>query len=124
MRLRRARRTRLGCAVLAVDLSNYHADILFQQHGREAADRALVLAAARLIRGVARDVDTVSRTGAQPVCRCCWRARCCPDKWWPWPRRRVAHGLRPSPRLPPAGVTLKLSHRHRTGAGFSAARKP
>ncbi|MGE0331044.1 MAG: 7TM diverse intracellular signaling domain-containing protein [Ramlibacter sp.] len=101
--LRRARRTRLGCAVLAVDLSN-HADIL-AAHGREAADRALVLAAARLM-GVARDVDTVARTGASQFV-ILLEGPVKPAEMVALATQALARGLRPSPRLPP-GVTLRF----------------
>ncbi len=101
--LRRARRTRLGCAVLAVDLSN-HADIL-AAHGREAADRALVLAAARLM-GVARDVDTVARTGASQFV-ILLEGPVKPAEMVALTTQALARGLRPSPRLPP-GVTLRF----------------
>ena len=56
--LRRARRLGHRCAVLLVDLSN-HAEIVSRQ-GREAGDRALVIAASRLCQ-VVREVDTVCR---------------------------------------------------------------
>jgi len=56
--LRRARRLGHRCAVLLVDLSN-HADIVARE-GREAGDRALVVAASRLCQ-VVREVDTVCR---------------------------------------------------------------
>nr|WP_283254374.1 7TM diverse intracellular signaling domain-containing protein [Ramlibacter paludis] len=57
--LRRARRTGQRCSVLMVELSN-HGDIVARE-GREAGDRALVVAASRLS-AVVRDVDTVCRT--------------------------------------------------------------
>jgi GGDEF domain-containing protein len=56
--LRRSRRLGHRCSVLLVDLSN-HAEIVARA-GREAADRALVIAASRLT-SVVRDVDTVCR---------------------------------------------------------------
>jgi two-component system, sensor histidine kinase LadS len=56
--LRRARRLGHRCAVLLVDLTN-HADIVSRE-GREAGDRALVVAAARLCQ-VVREMDTVCR---------------------------------------------------------------
>ena len=56
--LRRAHRLGHRCAVLLVDLAN-HADIVSRE-GREAGDRALVVAASRLST-VVRDVDTVCR---------------------------------------------------------------
>ncbi len=56
--LGRARRTRHQVGVLLVELGN-HADIQ-TEFGREAADKAMVVAAARLSE-VVRDLDTVSR---------------------------------------------------------------
>jgi diguanylate cyclase (GGDEF)-like protein len=56
--LRRARRYGHHCGLVLVDVSN-HADIVARA-GREAGDRALVVAASRLS-GVVRDVDTVCR---------------------------------------------------------------
>jgi diguanylate cyclase (GGDEF)-like protein len=56
--LRRARRLGHRCAVLVVDLANH--DEIVQSGGREAGDRALVVAASRLSRLV-REIDTVCR---------------------------------------------------------------
>jgi two-component system, sensor histidine kinase LadS len=56
--LRRARRYEHHCGLVLVDVTN-HADIVARA-GREAGDRALVVAASRLS-GVVRDVDTVCR---------------------------------------------------------------
>jgi diguanylate cyclase (GGDEF)-like protein len=56
--LRRGARLGHRCSVLIVDLAN-HAEILAKE-GREAGDRALVVAASRLT-SVVRDVDTVCR---------------------------------------------------------------
>ncbi len=56
--LKRARRSGQRFGVLLVELSN-HADIVARE-GREAGDRALVVAASRLS-SVVRDVDTVCR---------------------------------------------------------------
>lgn len=56
--LRRSRRYAHRCGLVLVDVSN-HADIVSRE-GREAGDRALVVAASRLS-AVVRDVDTVSR---------------------------------------------------------------
>jgi GGDEF domain-containing protein len=56
--LRRASRAGQRCAVLLVDLAN-HAEIVARE-GREAGDRALVVAASRLSQ-VVREVDTVCR---------------------------------------------------------------
>jgi diguanylate cyclase (GGDEF)-like protein len=57
--LKRARRGDHRCALLAINFTNYHE--IATVHGREVADRSLVLAAARL-KTVAREVDTVART--------------------------------------------------------------
>lgn len=56
--MRRAGRSGHRCSVLLVDLAN-HGDIV-QREGREAGDRALVVAASRLS-SVVREVDTVCR---------------------------------------------------------------
>lgn len=56
--LRRARRSGHRCAVLLVDLAN-HGEIVARE-GREAGDRALVVAASRLSQ-VVSEVDTVCR---------------------------------------------------------------
>ena len=57
--MRRARRYGHRCGLVLVDLAN-HVDIVSRE-GREAGDRALVVAASRLS-AVVRDVDTVCRT--------------------------------------------------------------
>lgn len=59
--LLRARRNRFRAGLLAVGLVN-HGEIAAEL-GDEAADRALVLVASQLVH-VARDVDTVARTGS------------------------------------------------------------
>ncbi|MFP8779367.1 7TM diverse intracellular signaling domain-containing protein [Hydrogenophaga sp. RWCD_12] len=56
--LKRARRGKHQCGLLLVELSN-HGEIAVRE-GREAGDRALVVAASRLA-SVVRDVDTVCR---------------------------------------------------------------
>lgn len=56
--LKRARRSGQRCGLILVELSN-HAEIVARE-GREAGDRALVVAASRLT-AVVRDVDTVCR---------------------------------------------------------------
>lgn len=56
--LKRARRGKHRCGLLLVELFN-HAEIA-EREGREAGDRALVVAASRLL-GVVSDVDTVCR---------------------------------------------------------------
>ncbi len=56
--LRRSRRYGHRCGLMLVELSNHRE--IFEREGREASDRALVVAASRLS-SVLRDVDTVSR---------------------------------------------------------------
>lgn len=101
--LRRAQRGNHHCAVLAINLAN-HGEIL-ASHGRDAADRALVLAGARLTR-VARDVDTVSRID---LCQftMLMEGPVSPDQVAALATQAVARGLNPSPKLP-GGVTLKF----------------
>lgn len=99
----RAQRYGHQSAVLLVHLDN-HAEIA-RRHGREIADRALVIAASQL-REVARDVDTAARVDDDsfallmegPV-----RAQHALNT----ATSVVANGLRPSARLPPA-TTLRL----------------
>jgi two-component system, sensor histidine kinase LadS len=99
----RARRSRTACALLGVDLTNY-AEIQ-SAHGREAAERALVVAGARL-KAVARDVDTVARIDTHrfamlmegPVAALEVTAAT---------TQIVARGLTPSAKLP-GGVTLNF----------------
>lgn len=95
--LRRARRSGHRCAVLLVDLSN-HADIVSRE-GREAGDRALVVAASRLS-SVVREVDTVCRVADT-------RFAILTEGPQPEQARRllsqhiVARGLEQVPQLPP-----------------------
>ncbi|MRD48715.1 7TM diverse intracellular signaling domain-containing protein [Caenimonas koreensis] len=101
--LRRAQRTGQRCSVLLVELVN-HAEIQ-SRAGREAGDRALVVAASRLAH-VVRDVDTVCRIadtrfvilteGAQGV-----------DARRLLAQHVVARGLEPMPQLP-ADLTLRF----------------
>jgi len=101
--LRRARRSGHRCAVLLVDLSN-HAEIVSRQ-GREAGDRALVVAASRLSQ-VVREVDTVCRVADTRFAILTEGPQ--PDE----ARRRlaqhiVARGLERVSKLPP-DLTLRL----------------
>lgn len=95
--LRRARRSGHRCSLLVVELTN-HADIVARE-GREAGDRALVVAGAR-IASVIRDVDTVCRIADT-------RFAVLTEGPQPENARRllaqhiVARGLEPVPQLPP-----------------------
>lgn len=90
-------------ALLAVRLSNH--DAIVAAHGREAGDRALVLAASRLRRSIA-DVDLAARVGEHHFALLLEgpttdvTAQDCAT-------RVVASGLRESEALPP-GVTLRF----------------
>lgn len=94
--LRRARRSGHRFAVLLVELAN-HAEIVASE-GREAGDRVLVVAAARLS-ALVRDVDTVCRVANT-------RFAVLMEGPQPDESRRllaqhiVAHGLQPVPPLP------------------------
>lgn len=101
--MQRARTQRIPGALLGVDVANLAA--INSGHGREAADRALVLAASRL-RGVLGDVDLASRVGEQQFAlllegpTTADQARLCAT-------HVVARGLRESTVLPD-GVTLNF----------------
>ncbi|MCJ0763877.1 sensor domain-containing diguanylate cyclase [Variovorax terrae] len=101
--LKRARRDSRRCAMLVINLAN-HAEIL-AGHGREAADRALVLAGARLMR-VARDVDTVSRIDLAQFAML-MEGPVTSEQAAAMATQVVARGLNPSLKLP-GGVTLKF----------------
>ena len=98
--LRRANRWGHRCAVLLVELSN-HADIV-EREGREAGDRALVVAASRLS-AVVRDFDTVCRIAGTRF------AILAEGPQTDEARRLlaqhiIARGLEPIPKLPPDTV--------------------
>ncbi|MBA2962987.1 MULTISPECIES: sensor domain-containing diguanylate cyclase [Ramlibacter] len=101
--LRRAHATGQRCAVLLVEVAN-HADIVARA-GREAGDRALVVAASRLT-AVVRELDTVCRIADH-------RFAILTEGSQPSERRRllaqhvVARGLEPVPRLP-RDLSLRL----------------
>ena len=90
-------------AVLLVHLDN-HAE-LNERHGREIADRALVIAASQL-RSVARDVDTAARVDDDSFALL-MEGPVKDEQVLHTATSLVANGLRPSPRLP-AGTTLRL----------------
>ena len=60
--LMRAKRYNHSCALLVVGVANHRG--LLRERGREAAEKALVLAASQL-RSLVRDVDTAARVGDQ-----------------------------------------------------------
>jgi diguanylate cyclase (GGDEF)-like protein len=90
-------------ALLLVHLDN-HAEIL-GRHGREIADRALVIAAS-LLRSQARDVDTAARVDDSSFALL-MEGPVKDTQAMNTATGLVAAGLRPSPRLPP-GTTLRF----------------
>lgn len=94
--IRRARRYHHHCALLVVELSN-HADLRLRM-GRETADRALVVAAARLGR-VVRDVDTVCRV-TDTRFAVLIEGPCRPEQLRLLAQHIVAKGLEPGSLLP------------------------
>jgi diguanylate cyclase (GGDEF)-like protein len=94
--IRRARRYRHPCALLLVELSNV--GDLRQRFGRETADRALVVAAARLTR-VVRDVDTVCRVTDHRFAVLV-EGPCAPEQLRLLAQHIVAKGLEPGSLLP------------------------
>ncbi len=94
--IRRARRYEHRCALLLVDLSN-HADLRLRL-GREVADRALVVSAARLTR-VVRDVDTVCRV-TDTRFAVLVEGPCRPEQLRLLAQHIVAKGLEPGSMLP------------------------
>lgn len=101
--MRRSRRYGHPCGLLMVELVN-HADIAARQ-GREVADRALVVAASRLLH-VVRDVDTVCRV-ANARFAVLVEGPLQPDHLMLLAQHIVAKGLEQVPSLP-AGVSLRF----------------
>lgn len=90
-------------ALLVVELANLPA--LARQHGREGADRALVLAATR-IKAVARDGDTVARVDEAHFALLV-ESPCSPDEAGSIATHVIAQGLRESGVLP-VGESLRF----------------
>ena len=101
--LLRARRYQQQCALLLVDFSNYQA--LQDAHGREAAERSLVVAASRL-RAVVRDIDTAARVGDHQFALLLEAPSTGPEAL-SVATHAVARGLRESPTLP-GGESLRF----------------
>lgn len=99
----RSQRFGMRCAVLVVDLSNH--EWFRKEHGRETAERALVLAASRM-RGVTRDVDTAARVGDTQLALL-MEGPMTDAAAINAATHVVARGLRPSDILP-VGSTLKF----------------
>jgi len=94
--LRRSRRLGQRCALMLVELAN-HAQIAGGE-GRDAADRALVVAAARLA-GIARELDTVCRV-ADTRFAVLLEGPCDDELRRRMAQHMVARGLEPVPTLP------------------------
>ncbi|WP_382327336.1 7TM diverse intracellular signaling domain-containing protein [Hydrogenophaga sp. UC242_50] len=101
--MRRSRRYGHQSGLLMVELLN-HADIV-SRHGREVAERALVVAASRLSH-VARDVDTVCRV-ANARFAVLVEGPLQPDDLMLLAQHIVAKGLEQVPSLP-AGLSLRF----------------
>nr|WP_255429176.1 7TM diverse intracellular signaling domain-containing protein [Ramlibacter albus] len=99
----RARSQRHPCALLGVKISNFEA--IVSEYGREAAEKALVVAASILRRAIT-DVDLAARVGDNefmlllegPTTTAAAMSRA---------QQVIATGLRPAEALPP-GLTLKF----------------
>jgi diguanylate cyclase (GGDEF)-like protein len=96
-------RTGRPFAMMVIELAN-HASLL-REHGREDAERALVLAAARL-KTVVRDIDTVARVGSQHFA-VLMESPCTLEEANAMATYVVAVGLRDSGVLPD-GATLRF----------------
>jgi len=101
--LLRARRQGHACALLGVRLANFPE--IAASAGREIAERALILAAARL-RHVISDIDVASRVGEHQFALML-EGPATPDQALACATHVVARGLRESELLP-GGVTLKF----------------
>jgi two-component system, sensor histidine kinase LadS len=99
----RATRYKHQSALLLIDLDNH--DSFALEHGREVADRALVLTGSRL-RSVARDVDTAARVGNHEFALL-MEGPVSPAQAVAAATRIVAAGLRPSVLLP-SGASLRF----------------
>ena len=86
------------CALLLINLSNFAA--LQQEHGREAGDRAMVMAASR-IRATAQTTDTVARVGDSQFALL-MEGPMTSDSVNDVATKILASGLRPSRELPGA----------------------
>lgn len=95
--LERARSLGHSCAFLMVRLTNF--DQIADEMGRDAADRALVVAAS-LLRGAARDVDQVGRIGERDLALVL-EGPTTGAAAVAYAQQLVAQGLQQSPLLPP-----------------------
>ena len=101
--LARARTQKHPCALLAVKISNFEAVI--SEYGREAGEKALVVAASLLRRAIT-DMDMAARVGDNEF-MLLLEGPTTPDAAMSRAQQVVASGLRPADALP-AGLTLKF----------------
>ena len=99
----RARGLKHACALMAVRISNF--DALAAEFGRDAADRALVVAASRL-RHAITDIDLAARVGDHEFALLL-EGPTTTENALSRAQQVVAGGLRPADALPP-GTTLKF----------------
>jgi two-component system, sensor histidine kinase LadS len=101
--LARARSLKHACALMAVKISNF--DSILAEHGREAADAALVVAAS-LLRNAITDVDLAARVGDHDFALLL-EGPTTTENAMSRAQQVVAGGLRSSDALP-AGTSLKF----------------
>lgn len=101
--LARARTQKHMCALLAVKIANFEA--IVGEYGREAAEKALVVAAS-LLRRATTDADMAARVGDNEF-MLLLEGPTTPDAAMSRAQQVVASGLRPSGALP-TGLTLKF----------------
>ena len=101
--LARARGQKHPCALLGVKIANFEA--IVSEYGREAAEKALVVAASHLRRAIT-DVDMAARVGDNEF-MLLLEGPTTTDNAMSRAQQVVASGLRPSTALPP-GLTLKF----------------
>jgi two-component system, sensor histidine kinase LadS len=99
----RARNLKHACALMAVKVSNL--DAIASEHGRDAADAALVVAAS-LLRNAITDIDLAARVGDQDFA-VLLEGPTTTENAMSRAQQVVAAGLRSSDALP-AGTTLKF----------------
>lgn len=99
----RARDLRHACALMAVRISNF--DAIASEFGREAADRALIVAAS-MLRNAITDIDMAARVGEHDFA-VLLEGPTTTEKALSGAQQVVAAGLRSAPALPP-GTSLKF----------------
>jgi diguanylate cyclase (GGDEF)-like protein len=101
--LQRSSALKHACVLLVAKIANYEA--IFAEHGRDTAERALVVAASHL-KNIASDVDMAARVGDH-VFAVLIEGPATTQEASSRAQQLVAGGLRESPGLPP-GLVLKF----------------